>query len=166
MSKRRNWIWIVFGVFVVLFMLGIGAMIATTAWIQSNLTVTETTEGTAQQELDTIRARFANRPPLLEMRDGRPAYSGGRKPDAPAAPEPVSNLHVMVWDPDENRLLSVAVPFWLLRLKSGPIEFSSYASGWDDEGVDLTPEDLEKHGPGLILDMTGRRGERVLLWTQ
>jgi hypothetical protein len=73
---------------------------------------------------------------------------------------------VLVWDPRENRLVSVAIPFWLLRLKSGPIEFSAYASGWDDDRVDLRPEEIERYGPGIILDTTSPKGERVLLWAE
>jgi hypothetical protein len=36
----------------------------------------------------------------------------------------------------------------------------------DDEGVDLRPEDIEKFGPGIVLDTTSPSGERVLVWTQ
>ena len=166
MSKRRNWLWILFGVGILVVFIGIGAVIAITAWFQQNLTVTETTEGSAQREFDAVRTRYGGRPPLLDMRDGRPVYTGGKPPDAPASTTSLENLHVLAWDPDEGELASVAIPFWLLRLKSGPIEFGSYASGMDDRGVDLRPEDIERYGPGIILDMTSPRGERVLLWAQ
>ena len=39
MSKRRNWPWILFGVGVVIVVIGIAAIVATTAWVQQNLTV-------------------------------------------------------------------------------------------------------------------------------
>jgi flagellar basal body-associated protein FliL len=164
-SKRRNWLWIIFGVFIVLVFLGIGAIIATTAWIQQNLTITETTAGGAQQEFETVRARFAGRPPLLELRDGRPVYAAGKAPETRST-TPVEDLHVLVWDPDEDRIVSVAIPFWFLRLKSGPIEFNSYAAGWGDERVNLSAEDIERHGPGIIMDATSPKGERILLWAQ
>ena len=44
-------------------------------------------------------------------------------------------------------LVEFALPFWLLRLTSGPILFSSYASGFDDAGVSIRPEDIERPGP-------------------
>jgi hypothetical protein len=166
MNTRRNWLWILFGVCIVLVFVGIGAVIATTAWVQHNLTVSETTEGSAQREFESVRARFADRPPLLEVRAGRPVYSSGQPPDTRKPSAPLDRLHVMIWDPDDAKLASIAIPFWLLRLKSGPIEFSDYASGWDDERVNLSPEDIEKHGPGIILDTTSPRGERILLWAQ
>jgi hypothetical protein len=165
-KKRRTWPWIVLGVCILLVFIGIGAVIATTAWVQQNLTVTETSEGGAQKEFDVVKARFASRPPLLEFRDGRPVLTGGTAPPAPSDAGLVEHLYVLAWDPDEGRLANVSVPFWLLRLKSGPIRFSSYAAGWDDDGVKLTAEDIQKHGPGIILDMTSPRGERVLLWAQ
>ena len=165
MSKRRNWLLIIFGVCVVLVFIGIGAIIATTAWVQQNLTVTETTEGSAQEEFATVRARYASRPPLLEYHDGRPVYTGNRSSSQPAGGR-LQNLHVLVWDSEDGKLASLAIPFWLLRLKSGPIEFSSYAAGWDDAGVNVSPEDIEKHGPGIIIDTTAPGGDRVLLWAQ
>jgi hypothetical protein len=166
MSKRRNWLWIIFGVCVVLVFIGIGAIVATTAWVQQNLTVTEATEDNAQQEFDSVRSRYAGRPPLLELRNGKPVYTGGAAPASQGSATPLEHLHVLVWDPDEGKLASFSIPFWLLRLKTGPIEFSSYASGMDDEGVHVSPQDIEKHGPGIILDTTSPKGERILLWAQ
>lgn len=163
-SKRRNWLWIIFGVFIVLVFIGIGAIIATTAWVQQNLTVTDTSEGSAQQEFDSVRGKFAGRSPLLEMRNGRPVYASGKP--ATRSATPVERLHVLVWAPDDSKLVSVAIPMWFLRLKSGPFEFSAYASGWDDEAVDLSVEEIERFGPGIILDTTSPKGERVLLWAQ
>ena len=148
-SKRRNWLWIIFGVFMLLVCIGIGAVIATTAWVRQNLTIVDTTAGGATKEFDTVHAQFGGRPPLFEMRDGRPVYVAGEPPEMPSS-TPVNNLHVMIWDPEEDRMMSIAIPFWLLRLKSGPIEFSSYASGWDDRRVNLTAEQIERHGPGII----------------
>ncbi|HUE88642.1 MAG TPA: hypothetical protein VMO26_21405 [Vicinamibacterales bacterium] len=166
MSKRRNWPWILFGVAVVIVVIGIAAIVATTAWVQQNLTVQDSTDVDAEREFDAVRARFAGRPPLLELRNGRPVYTGGQPPEPEASPPRLDRLNVLVWDPDDQRLASFAMPFWFLRLKSGPIEFSAYASGMDNEGVELRPEDIEKFGPGIVIDTTSPSGERVLVWTQ
>lgn len=162
--KRRNWVLIAFGVLVLVAFIGIGAIVAITAWFQQNLTLQETTESEAQNEFDAVRQKYRDKPPLLDMRDGKLAYSGNRS--VTASTGALESLQVMVWDPDEQRLASFSIPFWLLRLKSTPIQFSSYASGMDDNGVDLRPEDIEKYGPGIILDTSSRSGERVLLWAQ
>ena len=66
----------------------------------------------------------------------------------------------------KRKSCALRLPFWLLRLKSDPIRFSAYASGFDDEASTCRPEDIEKYGPGIILDGTSPEGERVLLWAQ
>ena len=74
-------------------------------------------------------------------------------------------MHLMAWDDDEGRLVTFAIPFWLLRLKSGPIELSAYSQGWNDRGVSFKIEDLERAGPGIVLDFSERDG-RVLVWAE
>jgi hypothetical protein len=63
-------------------------------------------------------------------------------------------------------MVRMNVPFWLLRLKSGPIAFSSYAANFDDERLRLSVEDLERRGPGIVVDFDDPREGRVLIWTE
>ena len=99
------------------------------------------------------------------MRDGEPAFVAGRK-DEPRSTAEIARLHLMAWDDDDQQLVTFSLPFWLLRMKSGPIGFSSYDSGF--ERVSLSAEDIERHGPGLILDSSENdRGRgRVLIWAE
>jgi hypothetical protein len=62
----------------------------------------------------------------------------------------------------------VQIPFWLLRMLP-----SKNLSLLNDEGIDidtdrvrLTLDDLERRGPGLVLDTKDRRGSLVLVWTE
>jgi hypothetical protein len=164
-KPRRRWIPIVIGIVVLIFVLGVGAVIVSVAWFRQQLQVTDTTASNASQEFDAVRARFGGQRPLLELRDGEPAFAAGREKE-PASTVQITTLHLMAWDEDEEKLVRFALPFWLLRMKSGPIGFSSYASGVDR--VSIRPEDIERHGPGLILDVTeDRRGRgRVLIWAE
>ena len=165
MKKRRNWILIVFGVLVLVVFVGIGAVIAIAAWFQQNLQVQRTSEPEAESAFVEVRQKFTTRGPLLEIRNGRPAYAAGRPPQS-AQTTSLTTLHVLAWDPDDEELARFAIPFWLLRLKSDPIEFSTYASGLDDDGVELRVEDIERYGPGIILDTTSPGRVRVLVWAQ
>jgi hypothetical protein len=165
MAARRRWVIVLFGAAVLVIFVGIGVIIAVTAWFQQNLQVEQLTEGAALEEFDGIRKRFGARQPLLEIHDRRPRYTAARN-QPPAQTAPLETLHVLVWDPDDSRLSRFSIPFWLLRMKSEPIQFGAYSTGMDDEGVDLRPEDIEKYGAGVILDTTTRSGERVLLWAQ
>lgn len=165
-KKRRNWILVAVGLGVLIVVIGIGAILATTVWVQQNLSITETTESAADAEFESVRKMFPGGAPLLELRNGRPVYNAERAASPPSSPPPLDRLNILVWDSDERNLVSFSVPFWFLRLKSGPIGFGSYVSGLDDGRVNLRPEDLEKYGPGIVLDTTFQDGERVLLWVQ
>ena len=165
MKTRRNWVLIVFGVLVLLVFIGIGAIVAVTAWFQQNLETEVATEEGADSEFETVRQSFANRPPLLEIRDGKPAYTAERTKNA-TSPSSVKTLHVMVWDREEERLARFTVPFWLLRMKSGPIELSAYGSKLAGSGVDLRVEDIERFGPGVLLEHSADAGDRILIWSR
>ena len=165
MKKRRSWLVVLVAVLVVIVCVAIGAIIAATAWVQQNLTIQESTESAARNEFEEVRKRFPGQPAVLDMVEGRsPTYNPARQKVATSTS--LERLHVLVWDPDEERLLSFSLPFWFLRLKSGPIEFSSYASGLDASRVNLRLEDIEQYGRGIVLDTTSHDGERILLWTE
>ena len=165
MAKPRRWVVIVFGVFVVVVFVGIGAIIGITAWFQQNLEVKTLTSTEAETEFDAVRKRFAGRAPLIELHNGRPAYTAERA-SMPQSSAKLQTLHVLAFEPDKRHLARISLPFWLLRLKSDPIRFGSYASGLDDEGVNLRPEDVENYGPGIIIDTVTPNGERVMLWAE
>jgi hypothetical protein len=165
MTRRRRWPFVVLGIAIVLVFLGIGAVIATVAWFQENMEVASSSSSDAETEFAAVRQKFPGREPLMELHDGVPRFTKARNEPSPSRSS-LQTLNVLVWDPDEEKVFRVALPFWLMRLKSDPIRFSAYASGFDDEAVVLRPEDLEKYGPGIILDSTTREGERILFWTQ
>ena len=162
--KIPRWAQVLIGVAIVGVFLAIGAIIAVTAYFSQNVVVNSSNAREADDEFDKIKQRFKGQAPLVEMRDGVAVRSNTRTPATTEGR--LTTLHILAWDSREEKLAAVNVPWWVLRLKSGPIRFSSYTSGLDDDGVRLTPEDIERGGPGIILEATGRRGERVLLWAE
>lgn len=164
-KPKRRWILIVVGIVCFIFFLGVGAVIFSVAWFRQHLNVTTVSHASAVQQFDAVRAKFSGQRPLLEMRDGEPAFVAERR-DEPRSNVQLTTLHLMAWDEDEEHLVTFSLPFWLLRMKSGPIGFSSYASGVDR--ISLRPDDIERHGPGLIFDATEEhRGRgRVLIWAE
>ncbi|MGE5816004.1 MAG: hypothetical protein ACM36C_16055, partial [Acidobacteriota bacterium] len=67
---------------------------------------------------------------------------------------------------DIAQVVLVSVPFWLLRMKRGPIDVFSNTAGLRRADLHLTVDDLESLGPQLLIDHRGRHGDRVLVWTQ
>lgn len=165
-KKKKTWIWIVLGVVVFFGMIAVGGIIAAVSFFRQNLDVTEhITESAAASEFDAIHAKFPGQQPLIELVDGKPQYVAERA-SQPATQTTLSTLHVLAYDRDKEQVAKFSLPFWLLRMKSGPIRISAYQQGWDDRGVSFRVEDIEKHGPGIILDATERRQGRVLVWAE
>ena len=164
--KIPRWAQVLIGVGIVMVFLGIGAIIAITAYFSENVAVTETTASQAGDEFEKVRQRFKGQVPLVVMKEGERAVSTVAEKATSSPRAPLHTLHVLAWDAREEKLANVNIPWWVLRLKSGPIRFSTYASGLDDDSVRLRPEDIERHGPGMILDLTSHRGDRVLLWAE
>lgn len=163
-AKKRRWIPIVLGILFVLFILAIGGGIFMVSFLRQNMTVSEMSETSAEDEFDKVRARFAGQQPLIQMIDGRAQYVAERATTSSAGP--LKSMHVMAWDDEERKLVTFSLPFWLLRMKSGPIRLSAYSQGWDDRGVSFRVEDLEKHGPGLLLDVNEPNEGRVIIWAE
>jgi hypothetical protein len=163
--KKRNWIAIILGVFLLFGILGVGCVALTVSWFRQNMAVTKTQEEAAMQQFEDVRKRFAGQQPLIELVDDKPQLAAARASEAPSQ-TPLTTMHVIAYDVDEGNLVTFSLPFWLLRMKSGPIRISAYQQGWDDRGVSFRVEDIEKHGPGIIVDAT-RPGEgRVIVWAE
>jgi hypothetical protein len=152
---------IVLGVLILLVIVGLGSA----AWLfMRSFEVGKADAASATQQFDAIRARFAGVTPVLEVRDEDPVIA--RRPPAVATGPRLSTMHVLAWDPDDDELVRIDVPFWLLRLKSGPIEIASDHIRVSDDDLGITVEELERFGPTLILDQATREGGRVLIWTE
>jgi hypothetical protein len=164
-KKKRTWLWIVAGVFLLLIVVAVGGIIFTVSLVRQNMTITGMTESNADEEFEAIRAKFAGQQPFIQMIDGRPQYIADTATQSPST-TPLKAMHVMAWDDDEQNLVTFSLPFWLLRMKSGPIRLSAYSQGWDDRGVSFRIEDLERHGPGLVLDVHERTEGRVIIWAE
>jgi hypothetical protein len=172
-KKKRKWIPIVLGILFVLFCMAAGAVFFAVSFFRQNFAISENVSAaTATGEFDAVYARFPGQQPLIQMRDGRPQLVAGRvKPSGNV--QPLNTLHVVAFDPDDDELAKFSLPFWLLRMKSGPIRLSAYSQGWDDRGVSFEVKDIEDHGPGIVADVNGfdagsgrRQDGRLLIWVE
>ena len=167
-----RWAWAVIAV-VALFVIGVIAMAgAGVYFVTRQVQVRTATPARAESLFGENRERFRNVKPLIELdNDGDILRSNLREAREEAARkqgarQPVDALHVLAWDADEEKVVQIAIPFWLLRLKRGPIEVFSETAGLREANLRITVEDIESLGPALLIDQRGRHGDRVLVWTQ
>lgn len=168
-SAKRTWLWIIFGV--ILFVaLGVAALVAGGIYMVSKHVKTELVgRVSAEEQFVRQRDRFTGQQPLIEMR-GEP---GDQKVtvhrNGEAAPKTdLQTMRVLVYDAHEGRLVHVDLPFWLLRLvPAGRLgNVSGSGSDFSFESGRITVDDLERHGPGLVLDAKDSRDAQILIWTE
>ena len=164
-KKQYTWVWVVLGVFILLGVLFVGGIVGAVMFFRQSLDVTESVSASsAGPEFDAVYTRFPGQQPLIQLVDGRPQLVVERATQTPAK-QSLSTLYVLAFDDDEQSMVRFSLPWWLLRLKSGPIRLSAYQQGWDDRGVSFRVEDIERHGPGIIVDVKRSEG-RLMIWAE
>ena len=118
----------------------------------------------ALRRFAAIRATVAGADPLLTLDDaGRVVRR--REPPASGRAKP-TRLGVLTYRARDQRLVSADVPFWFFRLKGPAAQFAVRGTGLDLERLQITPADLERHGPAVVIDHTNRDGDRLLVWAE
>jgi hypothetical protein len=113
---------------------------------------------------EAARAKLENAEPLLEVRGDELVVN--RTPDRPS--RELSAMHVLAYDPDAGRMVNVTVPGWLLRFVGrgrARINVNDSDLGRHLNGQ-VSLDDLQHHGPGLVIDTTEPDGKHVLVWTE
>lgn len=168
MSLPR-WAWAAIGI-AALCVIGMIALAgAGVYFVTKQVQVREASPARAQSLFERSRERFKNVKPLIELdTDGEVVSSriDAARAKAQGSSGTLDALHVLAWDPNNEKVVQVSVPFWLLRMKRGPIDVFSNTAGLGRADLHFTVDDLEALGPQLLIDHRGRHGDRVLVWTQ
>jgi uncharacterized membrane protein len=163
-GKVKTWVWVVIGL-IVCAILGVVAMAAAGLWfVRSHVDIRPMTVSAATEDFQSIRQRFAAQKPLIEL-DEHGTFLRANT-DRPAGTQRPQTLNIMAFDPHDEKVVRMELPFWVLRLKSGGARFSTGGRSVDLARMHLTVEDLERYGPILILDQKDTDGSRVLVWSQ
>ena len=162
----KRWVTIALGVFLAIGVLGIAAVGSIVYFVTSSIH----SEPIAQPELNERfareRQRFTGRQPLVELRGHDSVIVHRPAPTEPVA-RPLQSVRVMVYDPNDERVTNITIPFAVIRwMPSERFSISSAGPGIDWERSNLTLGDLERFGPGLILDHEDPSGARALVWTE
>jgi hypothetical protein len=166
MAKRRTWLWIVGGL-AVSGLLAVVALAAASVYFVSRHVHAETTSSAqAILSFDEVAGAFQSRRPLYELDPmDRPVLTTELSA-LPSASLPSSLLMVQAWKPEEERLVRLSLPFWLLKFSPDHLRVSGRGGDFDLHGLQLDIAQLERIGPALVLDYRNQDGVRVLLWTK
>ena len=165
-GKVKTWIWVLVAI-VVIGILGIVAMAGVGIYFFSQHIETRTASpALAARDFEQVKSRFEGEKPLIELDDRGRYLKSNTDRKAPPNATAIEGVHVMVFDPDDGRIVRLTIPLWLLRLKMRGTTIDLNGNRMDLEDLRLTVEDLERYGPTLIVDHKGRDGARVLVWSQ
>ncbi|KAA3610900.1 MAG: hypothetical protein DWQ01_08320 [Planctomycetota bacterium] len=83
----------------------------------------------------------------------------------------LASLCLLAWEADRGQLLNMEIPFWFVRIKMnryfnlGTLT-TALAGDWDQIQLKISVEELQRRGPGLLLDHVLENGSRILLWSR
>jgi hypothetical protein len=169
-KRTKNWLLIGCGGAIFLVMAGVAVVGGFGYYVyqQFNLNTAHVQPADAAKQLDEIRAKFPGEPKLTFSK--RPDGQADVKVAAPAtSTTSLTALHVAAFDPSENKLVQVTVPFWLLRMApSGKMKVNGdeILNHLQTPSGHLTPKDIEALGPGLLVDHVEADGSRVVIWSE
>jgi hypothetical protein len=155
-----TWLKAVLGVLgvIAIFVLALGGTGA--YYVFRNLDQRELPEAESIKAMEAIRARFGQRPPLIEIANPKTMDVRVNRPDQ-ASSTPVDTIHIINWKSETGELMTTDLPLWLMQFSS--VNILSQL-GIAPERFRLTVEDIERYGPGLIVDYSQPGEFRLLLW--
>jgi hypothetical protein len=166
MSPVKRWLKIVL-VLGALGMLGMCAIAGAGVYYFSRHINTErVSSGDALTQFDAARARFKDHKPLVEIDANERVRRTREITTLPTAATQATTLVVMAWDPDEGRIVNLKLPLWILAMGQKKVELGTGRDSFDLRRLDLDIKELERVGSLLVVDVQGRSGERVLVWTE
>jgi hypothetical protein len=126
-----------------------------------------TTTEAAAAEFSRVREQLGKQDPLVEVKDDG-ATVIHRSPVAPTSD--IQSFHTLVYEMPSRKLLRVNMPFWAMRhLRSSGFRYLGQFyfledTEFDPIRVELSLEDVERHGPGLLVDQRRSNGAQFLAW--
>ena len=162
MKTRRGTIFmIVLGVLMCVAVVVLGA----TIWFFASVFESSSSdEATAAREFDEVRRRFGTVRPILEIRDGNPVLT--RKPPETTSTQQLQRMHILTWEPEDGTISRITLPWWLLRMKGSSFDLQAESGSGLATTVNVSPEEIERYGPTLLLEHSEPDGRRVLAWTE
>ena len=162
--SKRTWLWILLAAvgLCVIFVIAIAG--AGLYFVSSHVSSRVTSPADAFRSFDEARAPFKDVQPIFEIDDRENVKMLRKIGDLPDGKTRAKEMQVLVWDADREKLVKVAVPFWVLKMGHQKIDIAN--SQFKLEHMQLDVKELERVGSLLLLDLRTSGGQRVLIWTQ
>jgi uncharacterized membrane protein len=110
MAQRRTWLTILIGLVLAVFVLCIALVGGSVYWFYQHVQRQPMSRESAADEFSRERARFVGQTPLIEVRQGeQPVVHRTIRRGAPVAAT-LTAVHVLVYDPREERLIRANIP--------------------------------------------------------
>ncbi len=162
-KTQRTLISVLVASVIVVGVLAIAAVGGTAFFFYRHIHSSVTGQESAEQTFADARARFAGQAPLVELT--REDEAVVHHPEG--ARHDVQALHALAYDERSGKLTHVDVPGWLLRMMwHGRLRIANVGAFDDEATAKLTLDDLERHGPGLVMDVRRHGGSQLLVWTE
>lgn len=158
----RTWVKATIGGVVVVLLALIGLGVTGAYFVLRHMEKRTSAEQDVVRTITTVKARFGTRPALIEIADPRRADIRINR-ETPPNPPRVDTIHILNWKSDTGELTRTEVPLWLMRFSS--VNILSQL-GLAPAQFRLTVADIERYGPGIVLDYGGPGASRVLVWVE
>jgi len=117
-------------------------------------------EAEAVQAIDAVKSRFGSRAPLVEIIDPQRVDIRINRSAETSAP-PVDTIHIINWKSETGELTRTEFPLWLMRFSTMNI---ASQLGIAPAKFRLTVSDVERYGPGIIVDYGSQGASRLVVW--
>jgi hypothetical protein len=135
-------------------------------FVSQHVNTERVSSGSALKQFDDALVQFKDQKPLLEIDASERVRRMRDLSQAPTAAVKATNLIVMAWDPDEGRIVNLKFPLWVLTMGQRKVDLGVGAERFDLRKLELDINEITRVGSLLIVDVRGRSGERVLIWTE
>ena len=161
---RKTWLWIIFSilgfcVLCVVALAGFGMY-----FVSKHFETKKVTGAEAIRIFDEVKASFNDDKPVYDIENRDRPRQLRNLTTMPTSTTQVEQMWVMAWDADQDRLVKISIPFWLLRLGRQKVDIGS--GGFDFKRLQLDLKELQRVGPVVLVDHRAPNGERVFVWTR
>ena len=167
MATRRTWIWVLCGAAGI----GLVALVVVAGsgiyFVSHHIHAEQSNAPEAIRAFDSVLAGMGGTPrALYELDASDQPHLTRPLADWPTGTHRPDTLWMLAWDPEQDRLIRVSLPFWVLRMGHRRMPVGRKERGFDLNRLNLDVDELERIGPALVFDFRNQDGVRVLVWTQ